>query len=138
MSMTKMKSDEELGRELSQATKGLTFMSESDYPLEVVELDAHKDITDEWLRALARCDSSAPIQETTVEEFFSVASGEQEWKGAAEIALAKRYQKLIRLLKKNLTDVKVHRVGETNIAVYVLGKSREGSVMGISTRVVET
>jgi hypothetical protein len=78
------------------------------------------------------------LEERTIADFFRVAAGEQEWKGEEELALAKRYQSLVRLLEENLKDVRVYRVGAINIGVYVVGRSDEGNWLGVSTRVVET
>jgi len=140
-----MKSDEQVCGGLEEATRGLLFMSESDYPFEVVRWEGIEEVTPEYLRRVAGQDATAaaagaaaPVEERTVAEFFRVAAGEQEWKGEADIALAKRYQSLVRLLEENLTDVKVYRVGEINIGVYVVGRSAEGNWLGVSTQLVET
>jgi hypothetical protein len=133
-----MKSDERLYAELREATRGLLFMSESDYPFEVVRWEGIEEMSPEYLRAAAAGDATARVEERTITDFFRVAAGEQEWKGEAELALAKRYQSLIRLLEENLKEVKVYRVGEINIGIYVLGRSEEGNWLGVSTRAVET
>jgi hypothetical protein len=133
-----MKSDEQLYKELQEATRGLLFMSESDYPFEVVRWEGVEEVSPEYLRKVAGQEATAVVEERTIADFFRVAAGEQEWKGAAELALAKRYQSLVRLLEENLKEVKVYRVGEINIGVYVLGRSEEGNWLGVSTRVVET
>lgn len=133
-----MKSDEQLCGELEEATRGLTFMSESDYPVEVVRWEGVEEVSPDYLRDVAGQDATAAVEEKTVAEFFRVAAGEQEWKGEAELALARRYQSLVRLLEENLKEVKVYRVGVINIGVYVVGRSGEGNWLGVSTRVVET
>jgi hypothetical protein len=48
-----------------------------------------------------------------------------------------RFQELVETLKTTLDDVKVFRVGETRIDVYVVGKSK-GGYAGLKTLVVET
>jgi hypothetical protein len=133
-----MKSDEQLCEELREATRGLLFMSESDYPFEVVRWEGGGELSPEHLREVAGQDATATVEERTVADFFRVAAGEQEWKGEAELALAKRYQSLARLLEEKLKDVRVYRVGKRNISVYVVGLSEEGNWLGVSTRVVET
>jgi hypothetical protein len=133
-----MKSDEQVSKELGEATRGLLFMSESDYPFEVVRWEGVEELSPDYLRGVAGQDATAPVEERTIADFFRVAAGEQEWKGEAELALAKRYQSLARLLEEELKGVKVYRVGEINIGVYVVGRSDEGSWLGVSTRVVET
>jgi hypothetical protein len=47
-----MNDDDRLEQELREATRGLTFMSESDYPVEVVRWDASAEVTPEYLRRL--------------------------------------------------------------------------------------
>ncbi len=74
----------------------------------------------EYLRKVAGQDATTPVEEGKVADFFRVAAGEQDWKGEAELALAKRYQALVSLLEANLTGLKIYRVGETNIAVYIV------------------
>lgn len=133
-----MKSDEQLCEELREATRGLLFTSESDYPFEVIKWEGIEEISPDYLREAAGQDKSAPVEERTIADFFRVATGEQEWKGEAELKSAKRYQSLVRLLEDNLKGVKVYRVGRINIGVYVVGRSGEGNWLGVSTRVVET
>ena len=133
-----MKSDEQLCAELKEATRGLLFMSESDYPFEVIRWEGAQELTPDYLRKASAQDAAAPVEVRTLTDFFRNAACEQEWKGEAELALAKRYQALMRLLEENLKDVKVYRIGVVNIGVYVLGSSNEGNWIGVSTRVVET
>lgn len=133
-----MKSDEQLCEELKEATHGLLFMSESDYPFEVIKWEGTEEMSPEYLRKVAGEDANALVEERTIADFFRVVAGEQEWKGEAELALAKRYQSLARLLEENLKGVKVYRLGEKNIGVYAVGRSEEGNWLGINTRVVET
>jgi hypothetical protein len=135
-----MKSDEQVSAELRDATRGLLFMSESDYPFEIVRWKGgeEEEASAERLRRLAGLEPTAPVGEQTLADFFRVAAGEQEWKDEAQLQSARRYQRLLKLLEENLTDVRVYRVGTINIGVYVLGRSEEGNWLGISTRVVET
>jgi hypothetical protein len=114
--------DAQLLEALREATRGLTYMSESDYPFEVFDWGAAEP-TPEFLRALDGSDADAPIETRTSAEFFRAANS---------------FQTLRRLLEENLSDLKVYRVGAINIPVYVVGRSASGSWLGVSTRVVET
>ena len=131
-----MKTDEQIVEELREATRGLMFMSESDYPFEVVRWEAEP--THDFLRALTGSDASAPVEERSAQDFFRVAASEADWKGEAELASARKFQALVRLLEENLKDLRVFRVGEINIPVYVVGHGPSGDWLGVSTRVVET
>lgn len=132
-----MKSDEQLIEELSEATRGLLFLSESDYPFEVFKWTSAEP-TRAFLRGLAGADSSAPVETRGAREFFRAAVSEPEWKGEEELALARRFQTLLRLLETSLADLEVYRVGEVDIKVYVAGRAPSGNFVGVSTRVVET
>lgn len=129
--------DEQLIEELREATHGLYFMSESDYPFEVFNW-GEAEPTDEFLRGLTGESPDAPVETRTVADFFRVAASEAGWKNEELLAAASIYQKLLRLLAQNLTDLKVFRVGLINIPVYVVGRSASGNWLGVSTRVVET
>ncbi len=133
-----MKSDEGLLAELKEATEGLTFMSESDYPFEVLHWKGAAEVNAEYLRELEGLSADAPVKVTSVDEFFKVAASEAEWKSKEAITTARRYQALVQLLEENLTDLKVYRIGEINISVYVIGKLATANWIGISTQVVET
>jgi hypothetical protein len=133
-----MKSDEEMTEELKRLTDGLLFMSESDYPFEIFYREGNAELRPQSLRELARQPGDSPVEVTSVDDFFGVAASEPVWKGDGQLAVAKRYQALVRLLTENLEDLKVYRVGSINIAVYIIGRAQTGNWLGISTRVVET
>src|SRR5215216_889446 len=101
--------DEQLFDELREATRGLTFMSESDYPFDVFRWEVAES-TPEFLRGVAGQGADAPVETRTAAEFFRVAASEAEWKGAEELATARRFQSLLRLLEQNLSDLMVFRV----------------------------
>jgi hypothetical protein len=132
-----MKTDEQLLEELERATEGLLFMSESDYPFQTVLWRGRAEVTSEYLRELTGQDN-APVEVVSVDDFFRAAASEPDWKGEQELALAKRYQALVRLLKEHLHDMKVYRVGGSDKAVYIVGRNSAENFVGISTRVVET
>ena len=133
-----MKSDEEILQKLEQATAGLLFMSEADYPFEIVNWGGIDEIVFDYLRGQAGAAPDAPVQVVSPEKFFGMAMSEPKWKPEQELAIARRYQALLRLLKENLNDLKVYKVGQINITVYIVGRAATGNWVGLSTRVVET
>ena len=114
--------DTQIVDQLKRATAGLLVMSESDYPFEIIRWDGSTEITPEFLRALTDEPAEARVEETSVEQFL--ASGP--------------FEHLERFLRKQLTNLKVYKVGAINMPVYIVGKSPEGSWLGLSTRVVQT
>jgi len=116
-----LRNDEEILKELGEASLGLFYMSESDYPFELIRWDRRTEITSEFIRSITGEPTDYPIQETDFDTF-----------------LGGRYQKLAQLLKANLSNLKVYKVGRINMPVYIVGRSPEGSWLGLSTQVVET
>jgi hypothetical protein len=133
-----MKSDEEVLAELRRLTDGLLFMSEVDYPFEIIYREGKTETGPEYFRELAGVRADTAVEVKGVDDFFRVAVSEPAWKGEKELALAKKYQAVVKFLKENLQDLKVHRVGEINLAVYIVGRTGSGNLAGLSTRVVET
>ncbi len=56
----------------------------------------------------------------------------------AAVAEAARWQNLAKLVKSELTDVKVIRFGETNITMMLVGQTKTGELAGFMSAVVET
>src|SRR5919202_963411 len=110
-----MKSDAEVLAELERAAEGLLFMSESDYPFETVYWKELPEVTPQFLRGLTGHAADAPVRTVSVDDFLRVAMSEEEWRAPESRLEAKRYRELARILKENLDDLKVYRVGEINI-----------------------
>jgi len=133
-----MKSDKEITEELKQLTEGLLFMSESDYPFETVYWEGLPEVSAQFLRAQSGQAEDAPVEIVSVDEFFRIAMSEESWRSEESRQEAKRYRGLAQTLKDNLDELKVYRVGQINIPVYIVGRNKTGNWLGISTRVVET
>ena len=116
-----IKNDEEILEELRSATSGRLYMSESDYPFELVNWDSQTEVTPEFLRQQTNEASDAAINESDPHSF-----------------LGGRFQNVLEILKTNLSELKVYKVGRINMPVYVVGRSAQGTWLGLSTRVVET
>ena len=129
--------DNELIERLKQTSDGLLWHSESDYPFKTVYWENVDDIKAKLLQ-LTDCTPKTTIEVRELNKFFSQATEEKDWYNDEEMAECKRYQDLVNLLKTNLTDIKVYRVGEVEVNCYILGKTESGSIAGLSTIAVET
>ncbi len=122
-------------KELARAADGLWYMSESDYPLEPVRLEGTDEPRPDHLRDLADAAGDAHVERKELKDFFRDGAAVRITK---EGATGASFEGIVRALKENLADIRVYRIGEINIPVYVLGKSGSGNWLGIRTRVVET
>ena len=130
----------QLREQLQQACDGLLFISESDYPFEVFFWEASDSlaITPETILHKTGQPLDTPVQVKDVDSFFAVATTEQEWHNPEERETSKRFQALVETLRCNLNEIKVYRLGERSIDVYIVGKTSTGDLAGLSTKVVET
>src|SRR5256885_15140490 len=132
-----MKTDEEILQELKAASDGLLMMSESDYPFEVVRWDSH-ELSPAHLRKMSGETDDAPVISDSVENFFRAATTEREGQRLEDRQTVRKFQRLLQTIKDNLEDIKVYKIGEINMPVYIVGRSPSGNWLGLSTRVVET
>jgi hypothetical protein len=74
----------------------------------------------------------------SVTELFEPVLTIEDWYEEAELAQVNRYTDLLHAIESNLVDPQVFRVGEVEIAIYIVGKTPDGDVVGLKTYVVET
>lgn len=117
-----MGNDKQVIDMLTRAASGLLYMSESDYPFEIIQWEGSTELTPDFIRTVAGEPEDCPVQEIEVETFLS--SG--------------RYQRLLTVLSQQLSNLRGYKVGRINMPVYLVGRSSEGGWLGLSTRVVET
>lgn len=115
-------------------------MSESDYPFEVFswESENKENITPELILKRIERSLDTPIEVVDLDSFFELATAEQAWHSSEDKETVKRYQALIKILKDNLSDIQVVRLGKITIDVYIIGKTSDGDLAGLSTKLVET
>ena len=131
-------SDDRLFKRLEIASLGLLWMSEADFPWEVVCWQNTQDLNSQILLDRYNYSPNTEIKTTTLESFLAPAITEREWHGSIERAMTQRYRMLKNLLQKNLQDIQVYLLGEVEIDVYILGKSDDNTIIGIATKIVET
>jgi hypothetical protein len=132
--------DSELVDTLQQASQGLLWMSESEAPLEVIAWQDHTTdlLENQTLLNLTQHSEDTPIATVDFEEFFQYPTQIQDWFGEEETASAQQYQQLAEILKTHLQNLKVYRVGEVTIEIYILGRTENGNIVGLVTKAVET
>jgi Nuclease A inhibitor-like protein len=130
----------EITEKLKKASHGLLMMSESEYPFETVLWvgQGKESITAQKILQLTGHPLSSPIEEVELEYFFRNCALEKEWHNEIQKSDVKKFQTLVESLKENLKEIKVYRLGTISIDVYIIGKTSNEDLAGISTKVVET
>ncbi len=125
---------------LKEASRGLLYQSESDYPFDVlvISLDTNMPLTAETLPALLNISSSATIEQTDLESFLRPMSHPHDPHDKVLQQEAPKYRQLEKVLQSELHNTQVFRVGEIKIDVYILGYTKEGNLAGLHTTVIET
>lgn len=124
--------------QLEAATEGLLFMSESDYPLEVLYWKRPGGRPTADRVAALTGHTGEPVEERTLQAFFRGATATYPEQPEEERAIAERYQALERLLRKKLSHIKVFRFGHIQIHSYVVGVTTSGAWAGVATIQIET
>jgi hypothetical protein len=127
-----------IATQLQQASEGLLFLSETDAPFEVITWQTPGELTPAKLLQLTNHPPDAPVKVVSVDDFFAIATAEEAWHDEEKEETVKRFQHLVSILKQNLSQLQVYRVGSIEIDVYIMGMTPGGEVAGLSTKLVET
>lgn len=123
---------------LNRAAEGVLYMSESDYPFEVVRLKITEPLSPSSLLQKLDMAEDTPVEVLSYGEFYDPTAPDPDWYGEQERAEAARYRSLMQLLEDNLTDINIYRLGEIEIDIYILGQADSGEIIGLSTKAMET
>jgi len=134
----KNKTDGSLADAISKACEGLTYTSETDAPMTLFCGQSADEITSEIILQQAGHDPNTPAEEVAFDAFFERLTEIKDWYGDAEKARAKKFSELRGLLKENLQDLKVLKAGEIQLDIFAVGRDKDGLVMGVKTKAVET
>ncbi len=122
--------------EIADAAKGLLYISETDQPLEPVELKTTS--IEKEIIAMTGANENTEVEKIGLDHFFRNMIRTYPRSSKEEIASAEKFQRLAELLKKSLHDVTVYRIGKIQIKAFIIGRLDDGSYAGLSTSLVET
>lgn len=121
---------------IQKTAEGLLFMSESDHPFEVVQFTLDASTVEQQLQAIAQ--KELPVEKQSLEYFFRNATKEYPEAYEPQKQIARRFQALQELLKSELKDVEVYRIGEIQIDAFIIGQLKDGTYGGLRTKLIET
>jgi len=125
--------------DLQAAINGLTFPSESDEPFQVVTLGkSDAPLTDDKLLGMTQQPRQARLERVDAGPFFGRLTIPQQNLGQVDPEMARRYSKLLEVLNTHLTDIQVVKFGQGEVAIYILGRTKDGQYAGVRTAATET
>jgi hypothetical protein len=130
--------DQELIEQLELAIENLLWFSETESAIQVVYWRDAENFNQDTLLQQYDYPAETKIAIQEFYAFFSVATKQETWHNEAEQAEVMKYQNLVNLMTENLTDLKVYLLGEVEIAVYILGRTQNKAIAGLTTSIVAT
>jgi hypothetical protein len=113
---------------LAEATEGMIYISESDYPIEPFLVPKESE--------LGIDPASSPS--LTFEAFFAPLIEEEDWFGDEEREDMERYRHLKAMLESHLSDLRVYKSGDVEKTITIAGRTLDGQIAGIRTTAIET
>ncbi|MFC0182866.1 Nuclease A inhibitor-like protein [Pseudarcicella hirudinis] len=121
--------------------EGLYYPSESDEPLEYVEFELtieKERIPLLTFRQFLGIRIETLIQHIEISDFFKPLLKIEDYFDESDLKQVEKAKSLQQLLLENLKETEVLRVGETEVTVYVIGKTPQNTLAGIKTLLIET
>jgi hypothetical protein len=127
---------ENLLAEIRKSTDGLTYMSETDAPVEPYS-GWRADTVDicNFIQGAAR---AVKHEKLAPKKFFDRLTTVSEWFGPEQTETARRFSELEKLLSENLSELTVFKIGHIQIDIFVVGLDADKNLIGIKTKAVET
>lgn len=122
---------------IAAAAAGLYYLSETDSPFEVHQLDAVAPIVPQLLQLFKR-DNTATIEQQDVEFFLRNHTRTYEGATANDEARAERFRRLQELLQQTLINPEVYKIGQIQIDAVITGVTSGGKRIALTTKLVET
>jgi len=121
---------------LAQASQGLLMPSESEYPFEVVVWE-DVELTAEKILELTNYPPATSIEQVELDYFFRNVATEKDWHDKIQKENVAKFQNLVKVVKGNLSEILVYRIGTIEVNVYIVGKTND-KIAGLATKVIET
>lgn len=128
----------DLSQQIKKAATGLWYISETDSEIFPFTGSKADSVTRENLLKQIGKPPDTPVEERGFDEMFERFIKIQDWFGEEEKATAKKFAGLKNLLEKNLSDLKVFKVGQIELDIFFVGLDKEGNLAGFQTKAVET
>jgi len=130
--------ESELFHKIELACDGLIYISETDAPFLAFGGQPADAVTANVILQQTGLAADAPVEERDFAEFFARLTTIRDWYREPEKARAQKFLELQKLLEGDLRELKVFRTGHIQLDIFAVGIDKEGCLMGVSTKAVET
>lgn len=128
----------DLYEQIKNASKGLYYVSETDAEIKPFVGTIAEGVSKQEILRQTNKPFDTPVEERNFDEIFERLTKIQDWYGEEEAEAATKFSDLRDLLEKNLTDLRVFKIGKIELDVYFVGLDPKGILAGIKTQAVET
>ncbi|ASZ12027.1 nuclease A inhibitor family protein [Chitinophaga pendula] len=123
--------------ELSHLIEGLLYISESEYPVELLNWpDVHD--TASLKKQIASYAGTDALQEQPLATFFDSVQQQADPNDPPMQELTARYQQLRKHLEQHLSNTSVIRAGATQVHIFITGFTAEKTAVVLHTVSIET
>ena len=128
---------------LGAAADGLSYGSESDRPFTPVLVPRDRlphagRLTPQEVAEAAGAADRRRVEARTADDFLARHLFPADPSDDAAAALRPRYEALLALLRQHLVDLSAVRMGRIEIRCWLVGRDREGNLVGLETIAIET
>ncbi|MFN8024579.1 MAG: nuclease A inhibitor family protein [Acidimicrobiales bacterium] len=124
---------------LARASRDLSMPSESDAPFTPFrwERQARRPLTNARMSALTGHAPDTRIEVVDLAYFFRNVAFVRPWHDPRQARDVTRFQRLMKVIRRLLGDVRVYRIGTIRIDAYIIGTCG-ADLVGLSTVLIET
>ncbi len=122
---------------ITSAAEGLYYISETDHPFELRELNG-KEPVEQQLLAMFNRGSGTLAEKQTLDYFFRNMVKADENATNDDRSRAEKFTRLKAVLAETLKNIEVYRLGEVTIDAVVVGITKDGKLLSLHTKLVET
>ncbi len=123
---------------IERIVKGLYYTSETDAEIEPFVGEKAEFVNQEIIILQTGAAADSKIEERNFDEFFSRLTEIQDWFGDEEKKISAKFLQLEKILKAQLKELNVFKIGQIELDIYVVGLDSNSILTGIKTKSVET
>ena len=128
----------DLPEKLKKAVKNLFYISETDAEIQPFVGQTASAVTINDILRQTEKSLNEKVEERDFGQLFERLTKIQDWFGDEEKEKAKKFAIVRDLLTENLKDLKVFKVGEVEVEIFIVGLDEQGKLIGVKTKAVET